>query len=177
MLDERTTPWSAKVESVYNRESRQLWARLYAQCCDAEQAFDALQEAFMRLQQQNGTPIHDVRAWLYRVGRNWLVDAARRKKNAARSCEFLDGLPGSSLEDPSNIVEHRELQSLVRQALAELPPDDREVLVLRYALGWSSHRIAEVLSINRSAVDMRMSRARRRLADQLEKTGLDHEPT
>lgn len=161
------------VEQVYERLAHELWALLYAQCCDAERAYDALHEAFLRLQEQNGTPIRDERAWLLRVGRNWLRDVARRQRVAARSVPHLDHVPDSRAE-PSSTVADDELHSRVRKGLTQLTSNDREVLVLRYSLGWSSARIAMVLDSTATAVDMRLSRARRRLADLLEQNGAGH---
>jgi RNA polymerase sigma factor CnrH len=165
---------SAKIESLYNSLGRELWAMFYAYCCDRERAYDALQEAFVKLQEQNGTPIRDERAWLLHVGRNWLRDVARRKGNSARSAEHLDELAVS----PKHVGEELEAQELnqqVRTALSTLRSDDREVLVLRYGLGWSSHRISEVLGVTSSAIDMRLSRARRRLGELLEQSGVGRE--
>ena len=68
-----------------------------------------------------------------------------------------------------------ELRVQVRTALLELKDEDREVLVLRYALGWSSNRIAISMDSSPAAVDMRLSRARRRLAVILEEAGVGHE--
>jgi RNA polymerase sigma factor (sigma-70 family) len=167
--------WSADVEAVYRHQARELWALFYAQCCDADRAFDAVQEAFLRLQQQDGTAIRDARAWLLRVGRNWLRDVARRQKVAARSSERLDHLAGTA-DDPHQSAVGAELQGQVRDALDQLRVDDREVLVLRYALGWSSQRIATVLESKAAAVDMRLSRARKRLAELLEHSGVGHDP-
>jgi RNA polymerase sigma-70 factor (ECF subfamily) len=68
-----------------------------------------------------------------------------------------------------------ELQSRVREALNRLRLEDREVLVLRYALDWSSNRMSTALNISSAAIDMRLSRARRRLAEILGNTGVGHE--
>ena len=68
-----------------------------------------------------------------------------------------------------------ETQALVREKLSELKAEDREVLVLRYAMGWSSIRIGESLQTSAAAVDMRLSRARRRLAAVLEDAGVSDE--
>jgi len=174
MATEQTTEWSAKVEVVYRELSREVWALLYAQCSDPEKAHDALQESFLRLHQQNGTPIHNPRAWLLRVGRNWLRDVARRERVAARPTEHLDGI-ADLRGDPSSLLADKELQSRVRGCLDRLRLEDREVLVLRYALGWSSNRIANVLNSSAPAIDMRLSRARRRLAEIMEDAGIDHE--
>jgi RNA polymerase sigma factor CnrH len=168
------TDWSARVEAVYHSQSRELWALFYAQCCDADRAYDALQEAFLRLQQQDGNTIRDERAWLLQVGRNWLRDVARRQRVAARPSSRLDATIAAD-DDPSATVAGRELQGLVRAAVSELRPDDREVLVLRYTMGWSSQQIAAAVNSTPAAVDMRLSRARRRLAELLQHSGVSHE--
>jgi RNA polymerase sigma-70 factor (ECF subfamily) len=174
MATRQSSAWSAEVESLYRSQARELWALFYVQCCDRERAHDAVQESFTRLHEQNGTTIRDKRAWLLQVGRNWLRDVARRQKVAARSVESLDHLPDIDRE-PSSILEHVELQSRVREGLNRLRTEDREVLVLRYALDWSSNRMSLALNISSAAIDMRLSRARRRLADILGNTGVGHE--
>jgi RNA polymerase sigma-70 factor (ECF subfamily) len=175
MSNERTTAWSAEIEEIYRCQGRELWALFYAQCNDPERAHDALQEAFARLQKQDGDEIRDKRAWLLRVGRNWLRDMARRQRNAAIPADFLHEISGST-EEPSKQLETRELHGKVRELLKQMREEDREVLVLRYALGWSSIRIGKTLDTTPSAVDMRLSRARRRLAELLQRNGIDHEP-
>lgn len=174
MSEQETTGWSAQVAAIYETQGRELWALFYAQCSDADRAYDALQESFLRLQQQNGTQIQDVRAWLLQVGRNWLRDVARRQRVAAKSSEHLDSVAGRAGE-PITSLRESELHEQVRAGLDQLRPDDREVLVLRYALGWSSIRMAEVLGSTPPAIDMRLSRARRRLADILNEMGISNE--
>lgn len=176
MSDEQTTKWSATVEAVFRAQSRELWALFYAQCSDADLAYDALQEAFARLQAYTGPELRDMRAWLLRVGRNWLRDVARHRRIAANPVDYLDETVGGT-NDPASIVEHHELQDQVRAALDCLRPDDRKILVLRYALAWPSSRIAETLELSTTAVDMRLSRARRRLADLLQQAGVDYDPS
>ena len=168
--------WSATVEAVYRSHCRELWALFYAQCNDADLAYDALQEAFARLQGYTGPPLRDKRAWLVRVGRNWLRDVARHRRVAAVPVDYLDQTLGSDAS-PQAIAAQHELQEQVRAALDCLRPDDREVLVLRYALGWASQRISEVLEISTTAVDMRLSRARKRLADVLQQAGVEYDPS
>jgi RNA polymerase sigma-70 factor (ECF subfamily) len=70
-----------------------------------------------------------------------------------------------------------ETQEQVRAALAGLKLEDREALVLRYSLDWSSARIADALGTTVQAVDMRLSRARRRLADVLKEKGVVDVPS
>lgn len=172
MTDGRTA--TERIEQLYKDQGRELWALFYAHCSDPERAYDALQESFLRLQAHTGEPIRDVRAWLLRVGRNWLRDVARRKSSSTRLTDKLDE-QSARASDPSVFMEGQELRKEVRKGLAELKAEDREVLVLRYALGWSSNRIADTMDSSAAAVDMRLSRARRRLAAILEEAGVGHE--
>ena len=174
MSNDRSTVWSAEIEVVYKTEARQLWAMFYAHCNDADRAYDAVQESFFRLQRYQGEPIRDVRAWLLRVGQNWLRDVARSKSSGVRSSEHLDKMPGETAE-PSFILADQETRQIVRDVLGRLREDDRSVLILRYGLGWASSRIAVVLNIKPTAVDMRLSRARKRMAELLEEMGVTHE--
>jgi RNA polymerase sigma-70 factor (ECF subfamily) len=115
-----------------------------------------------------------VPAWLLAVGRNWLRDAARRRHRLAIT-ELPAELPSRDGEEPAQLLGVLELRSHVRDALARLRSADREVLVLRYALDWSSQRIAETLGASPAAVDMRLSRARGRLAKALDRLGVGRE--
>jgi RNA polymerase sigma-70 factor (ECF subfamily) len=148
----------------------------YAVCCDPERAWDAVQHAFLKLQEQNGTPIHDARAWLLQVGKNWLRDVARRRENAWRApqSEQWDHVADREL-DPAGAASRAELQIRVRQLMGEMKTEDREVLLMRYALGWSSARIAETVGGTVQAVDMRLSRARQRLGQLLTAAGINAE--
>lgn len=166
--------WAAVLEDLYHTHGREMWAILYAQCVNADLALEALQEAFVRLAAQPARSVHDPRAWVLRVARNWLADLRRKESWISSESVELDELlaPGTSVEEQ---MEREELRDMVRSALAELREDDREVLVLRYAMGWPSVRIAEKLATTIAAVDMRLSRARNRLADLLARRGVQHE--
>lgn len=163
-----------RVAETYQVFGRELWAMFYAVCGDPERAWDAVQQAFLKLQEQNGTPIHDVRAWLLQVGKNWLRDVARRRENAWRAPQppSWDDVAQREL-DPAGTAGRDDLLGQVRRLLSELRTEDREVLVLRYGLGWPSARIAAALGSSVQAIDMRLSRARQRLGVLLTAAGID----
>lgn len=164
---------SPHVADCYRRYARELWVSFYGMCSDSERATEAVQEAFLRFQSQAGAAVRDERAWLLHVGRNWLRDFARRRRNAERAADLTD--VSAAALDPAGVVVQDELRQQVGLALSQLRNDDREVLLLRYALGWSSPRIGEVLGLRVAAVDMRLTRARQRLAVVLDELGVDAE--
>lgn len=160
--------------TLYRDQSRELWAMFYAYCGNAERAQDAVHEAFLKLQSHSKEEIRDQRAWLLQVGRNWLRDQARRKVNSVIKTEKLDINPSQEAEPWVKLLGDEE-RGQIRSALQQLKEGDREVLILRYALNWSSQRIGETLDTSASAVDMRLSRARQRLAAELEQMGFHYD--
>lgn len=165
-----------RVEESFQNHGRELWAMFYAVCGDPERSWDAVQHAFLKFQEQHGTTIHDPRAWLLHVGKNWLRDVARRRENAWRApqSEWCDQVAHREL-DPAGSAGRTDLLAHVRRLMNELRTEDREVLVLRYGLGWPSARIAATLGGSVQAIDMRLSRARQRLGVLLTAAGIDAE--
>jgi len=66
---------------------------------------------------------------------------------------------------PSHDAQRTELRARMRQAIDQLPPRDREVLVLRHLEQLTMREIATVLTMNESAVKVRHLRALRRLRE------------
>lgn len=163
-----------QLDTLYRENSRELWAIFYSQCSDPERAYDAVQEAFLRYHAYNGEPIRDARAWLLRVGQNWLRDVARRKSSSCKLSANLDELSKERFE-PEEILSFDENREAIREALLLLLEDDRKVLVMKYALNWSSAKMAKAMACSAAAIDMRLSRARRRLAELLLEQGYNND--
>jgi RNA polymerase sigma-70 factor (ECF subfamily) len=77
---------------------------------------------------------------------------------------------------PLEKMERDEVFGQIRMVLDELAPSDREILTMRYALDYDAPAIADVLGVNVTAVHMRLSRARQRLADRLTALGVQRNP-
>src|SRR6185436_3835412 len=164
----------AVFESLYASHSREVWALAYARWMDSDQALDVTQEAFLRLwkQWEAGEDIQNPRAWLLRVARNLAEDYAKSafRRNGTQPPELLNGVR-SSLPLPVEDLDRQEQFSQLRAVLDELAPADREILTLRYAFDYDANAIAERLNVAVTAVHMRLSRARQRLAEKLSSHG------
>jgi RNA polymerase sigma-70 factor (ECF subfamily) len=161
----------AEFEALYARHSREVWALAYARWMDADAALDVAQEAFLRLWKHleaGDEEIQNPRAWLLRVGRNLAEDYAKSsfRRNGTSAPEQMTGVR-SREPLPLESMEKAEAFAAIRATLDELPAGDREILTLRYALEYDATQIADLLGINATAVHMRLSRARQRLADRL----------
>src|SRR6516162_1406121 len=166
----------ADFKALYQRHGREVWALVYARWMNAETAMDICQEAFLRLWQQweEGAEILNPRAWLLRVARNLAEDHAKSafRRNGTHPPQTMNGVRGRDPQ-PLERLEREETFGQLRGVLAALSQSDREILTFRYALDYDTDQIAEVLGINATAVHMRLSRARQRLADRLRAQGMN----
>jgi RNA polymerase sigma-70 factor (ECF subfamily) len=169
----------ADFEELYERHSREVWALAYARWMNADTAMDVCQEAFLRLwkQWETGEVIANPRAWLLRVARNLAEDYAKSafRRNGTQSPQTMNDVRTRDCQ-PLESLEREETFASIREELEQLPEGDREILTLRYALEYDTNKIAEMLDIKASAVHMRLSRARDRLAERLEAKGVGQLP-
>ena len=172
----KTDPRRAEFDEIYQRHTREVWALAYARWLNADVALDIMQEAFLRLwkQWQEGGAILNPRAWLLRVARNLAEDYAKSafRRNGTHPPATMNGVKGRDVLLPLDKMERDETFGELRKELNQLAPADREILTLRYALDYNANQIAEILDIHSTAVHMRLSRARQRLADRLTDQGV-----
>jgi RNA polymerase sigma-70 factor (ECF subfamily) len=122
---------------------------------------------------------------MYTIARNLCADAARRER--VRGAESLDeqaagkdGEEGRPLVDevpgdgaaPDRGAESLRLRPVLLRALAALPPEQREVFVLREQAGLPFREIAEMLGVNENTVKSRMRYALEGLRRLLAEAGV-----
>ncbi len=167
-------------ERLYEKHSREVWALAYARWMNADLAMDVAQEAFLRLwkQWENGEEIHNPRAWLLRVARNLAEDYAKSafRRNGTQPPQTMNGVQAEALL-PLELLEREETFGQLREVMEQLSKADREILTFRYALDYDTEVIAQLLDIKPTAVHMRLSRARQRLAEQLKAQGVGNAPS
>ena len=137
-----------------------------------DKADDLVQETLMKAWKhhdsfQQGT---NMKAWLYTILRNEFYSQLRKRK---REVEDADGFYSSKIAVHAEQDGHLELADL-RIALAKLPEDQREAIILVGASGFSYEEAAEICSVAVGTIKSRVNRARVRLAVllQLDKSHL-----
>ncbi len=151
---------------IYRTTYRALVRFLYRKVWDVDRAEDLAQEAFARaVEHRPDNP----RGWLFVVAANMARDDARRAARERRHLTLLSGEGEAPLTaPPSDEALHAELErSLVRAALDQLTPRDREVLLL-WDSGLAYDEIAAQTGLARGAVGTTLARARRRLVEAYE---------
>ena len=134
----------------------------------ASVADDLVQEAMLRAWANfdKFEPGTSMRAWLFTILRNFYFSSRRK---GAREVQDSDGFYAQRVAVPGDQESHLDLQDF-RKALALLPPEQREALILVGASGLSYDEAAGVCEVEIGTIKSRVSRARSKLADLL---GLD----
>lgn len=156
---------------LYQKNYLSVYRYIYALSGGSrEQAEDLTAETFMRAWKNraayHGKPDSAV-GWVIRIARNLVVDTYRREKTSVDSRadlldEELDG-PASTSLGPEGHVMASEQQQIILALLGELPPDQREILVLRYLLNWKVRQIAQYLDFPENTVSVYIRRALEKL--------------
>jgi RNA polymerase sigma-70 factor, ECF subfamily len=105
-----------------------------------------------------------VSTWLLAIARYKALSARRRLPHAELNDELASTVADLA-DDPELILQKKHRAELLRQSLANLSPEHREVIDLVYYHGKSVKEIAEIVGTNEATVKTRMFYARRKLAE------------
>jgi RNA polymerase sigma-70 factor (ECF subfamily) len=138
---------------------------------DAE---DVVQEAYLRALRHFGS-FHggDGRPWLLAIVRNTCYTWLQRNRAPELQIAFDEEMYALRESDssPETLLVREADSELLRQALEELPPEFREIIVLRELEELSYKQIADVANIPMGTVMSRLARARKRLEEILKSQG------
>lgn len=154
---------------LVHRHRDRLWAVALRTMGDSHEAEDALQDAlisaFRRAEQFRGEA--KVTTWLHRIVVNACLDRLRRRTARPTSPLPEHDTVDSGLQPAEDHIEQRETQILIAQALAELPADQRDAVMLVDIEGWPIEDAARMLNCPSGTVKSRCSRGRAKLAKRL----------
>jgi RNA polymerase sigma-70 factor (ECF subfamily) len=115
-----------------------------------------------------------LRPWLFRTVRNLSLNKRRSRKGALDQplTDFDDSRLGPFVGDAGSDFSRREEVELLRRAIALLPVDARELIVLRFIEEMSYAEIAKTVGSTEAALRGRVFRALKLLREALEKKGV-----
>lgn len=138
---------------IYEENNDGLYRYAVRLLSDEDLAEDCVAETFSRFLQivrRGGGPKENVRAYLYRMAHNWITDHYRRQPLPQVPLEdhtSEQGTVGTAQQVFENLERER-----VRRALLKLPPDQQQVIHLRFLEDWSHAEIAKLLGKSMEAV-------------------------
>lgn len=156
-VTDREQRFEALLDAVASDVRRYLIRRAGEQAAD-EVLADVATVLWRRL---DDGPTDEPLAWCYGVARRCLANHLRGEKRRLRLVERLVTEPAFEPSEPS------DAEDRMREALAMLKADDRDVLTLWAWEGLEPRGIAEALGISANAAAIRLHRARKRLAERV----------
>ena len=166
---------------IVRRWERKIFALCFGMLAREEEAKDATQEtfiaAFRNLSNFRGDA--KVSSWLHRIAVNQCLTTMRRQKS--RSESFLDDEDESadrvfvapSNKMPSRTAEQNERMAIVRQAVNALPPDLRQIIVMKEFEEMTFQEISDALEVPLSTVKSRLYTGLKQLRMKLERTPVE----
>ena len=160
-------------DRLYRRYLDRIYSYAFYQLGDHHDAEDATERTFLaalaaidRFQNEGST----FRAWLFRIAHNAIANShrARRRRRTQPITEARQqAAPGA---DPAGVVAHADQQREIRAALARIPAERRQAILLRFVDGLSAREIGAVLDRSEGAVRVLLHRALRELAAELDRS-------
>ncbi len=159
---------------LYERYQRVIFSLALAIVEDRATAEEITIDVFIRVWQKAATyraDLSKVNTWLTHIARHHSIDVLRRRTirpdHYAIHWDEI-GLNGKSFqEDPQESVEVSSRRTRVHAALAQLPADQKEAMLLAYFGGYSQSQIAEMLHLPLGTVKTRLRLAMQKLRDFL----------
>src|SRR5215831_15716661 len=131
---------------TFNDLRDELVSTLWFVLGNQEDARDCAQEAFLRCWRNQDTvpDVHNLRAWIFRVGLNAAKDLQRSAwRRKAKPLLGAEAMPIADMQDPGQDVEERETLCRLRDALMHLRPEEKEVFLMRQNGDLTYEQIAE----------------------------------
>jgi RNA polymerase sigma-70 factor (ECF subfamily) len=156
--------------------------RLVASRLDEPQAIDEVMQDVALAAVSNRSPLRDparAAVWLYRLAvRHVLIyrrKSGRRRGLIGRYAARQDQTDADHVASPLAWLVRDERQRLVQDALRRLPVRDADLLLLKYAEGFTARELSERLGVTVATVEARLHRARGRLREELSRLSADLE--
>ncbi len=123
-------------------------------------ALDITQDTFIKTWSylQKGNTVENMRAFLYRIAHNNIIDAVRKKREESLDSILESGLDFESQRELKDMHNQADM-TLALQILDTLEPATKELLIMRFLDGLSVKEIAELLDQEANTISVRIHRA------------------
>ncbi|MEN6436125.1 MAG: sigma-70 family RNA polymerase sigma factor [Anaerolineaceae bacterium] len=114
--------------------------------------------------------------WLLTITRRIIIDKYRAASSRPTEADLIDYIEDDK-PDAETVLLGKEVSEQVIKALQYLPENRRDMVVLRYMLGWRVNQIAEHLAMPENTVSVSLHRSLKQLQEALALQGVSNERT
>ena len=160
---------------LYEKYKNRVFGFLIRLTGDREVAEDLLQETFFAAL-RNADQFDRSRSflsWLFGIAHKRTIDYFRHVKVESDHKEEAENAVGSRMERPDQQLSNKNIQTIVREAVGELDPLQKEVFLLREMAGVPFKEIAVVMNCPINTALGRMRLALKNIRKELKKRGID----
>jgi RNA polymerase sigma-70 factor, ECF subfamily len=127
---------------IYERHSLEIFRYACRMLDNKDLAEDCVADTFLRLliAVRGGILAENIRAYLYRIAHNWIIDQYRRQPLAQVALE--ENFPDNSEGNPSHLFAQVMDRQRIHSALLKLSAEQRQVIELRFMENWSHNEVA-----------------------------------
>lgn len=150
---------------LYERHNDSLYRYLLRLCKHRDTAEDLYQDVWSKIikSRQRYRPTAKFTTFLYRVAHNCFIDHIRRNKRHTNEISIDPDDSASSTDKPEHVTEQMIARERLNRALAELPHEQRNVVLLFLEAGLSVDKIAGITGVNRETAKSRLRYATAKL--------------
>jgi len=154
---------------IYNRYHQKVYFACLGIVKDRDIAFDMVQDVMIKmmdnlLKLENGFLLG---LWANRIAKNHCIDYIKQRKKQALTDITVDFEIATEEIDMETILLKEQRFDSMESAVKELPIEERELVQLKYNEGYSVQDLQDKLGLSKSAVKMRLSRARKKIASSM----------
>jgi len=146
---------------AYQKYAEAIYRHCFFRVYSKSRAEELMQEAFMKTWQylRDGAQVDNLRAFLYRVANNLIIDASRKKKEESLDALLEESDAFEPSEDGRLIAEQKTLLHDVLKTMEKLTKEERDILTMRYIDDLDPKDIAVILRITPNNASVRLNRA------------------
>lgn len=158
--------------ALYERYRDRVYRYLRSRSPTEDDAADLTQQVFLNafdgLPKYRGGRGRSFASWLFRIAANLSADAHRQKRTSVSWELLAEALQPLGDEDPESWALRRERRARLRELLAGLEPEKRELIRLRFVAELELHEIADVVGKSTSAVHKQITRTLHNLEERFD---------
>lgn len=149
-------------ETLIKRHGRSVYRFLYSMLNNVQDSEDLCQVTFTKAFAALPTyqDKNQFRSWLFRIAKNEALGLLRKRKSRP---QITREITEADIETTPSTIQSRDSVAVISQAIDQLPPEERQVMILRMQEELSFREIAELTDTPLGTILSRMHEARKKL--------------